>query len=381
MMKPNSLEEPLKRARRRLELQAQKAAHAAAKEAAATANSRALLPNNGNPACLTEYLCLEGKKTTLNASEPRDPHPLHLTAKPSLSTRIPRTKTRKPPKRRPPTRYAVPQHETTEPKKFANEKQRSSASKNEQTRLVGEKPAPNGDGAKVSPPPLQYQVSDQAEPQPPDSDPSEEPLSRTTSNKDPPRPSPAPPKPSHKKTGRPPARRGRIGRNQYTKDRDPPPTADPPTSPVPSNANGADEVPPPVNGTSSHHNPNIKNGNPKDTEKPRPKHLNPNRTTMNDMKRRVAAILEFISHTQVEMAAHSDTQSSNPTPPDSGASSNGKEAEGSGGVMLQKLLEGQRILDEIGGEGFATLSSVEMMEVLTRRLMRWQGEYGKWGEK
>lgn len=49
--------------------------------------------------------------------------------------------------------------------------------------------------------------------------------------------------------------------------------------------------------------------------------------------------------------------------------------------MLQKLLEGQRILDEEGGEGFAKMSSVEMIEVLTRRLMRWQGEYGKWGEK
>lgn len=45
--------------------------------------------------------------------------------------------------------------------------------------------------------------------------------------------------------------------------------------------------------------------------------------------------------------------------------------------MLQRLLEGQRILDEEGGEGFAKMSSVEMMEVLTRRLMRWQGEYGK----
>lgn len=81
------------------------------------------------------------------------------------------------------------------------------------------------------------------------------------------------------------------------------------------------------------------------------------------------------------MAAHSDTQSSNPTPPDSGASSNGKEAEGGGGVTLQKLLEGQRVLDEDGAEGFRKMSSVEMMEVLTRRLMRWQGEYGKWGEK
>lgn len=32
-------------------------------------------------------------------------------------------------------------------------------------------------------------------------------------------------------------------------------------------------------------------------------------------------------------------------------------------------------------ETFSTLSSVEMMEVLTRGLMKWQGEFGKVGEK
>ncbi len=98
---------------------------------------------------------------------------------------------------------------------------------------------------------------------------------------------------------------------------------------------------------------------------------------MSDMKRRAAALLEFISHTQVEMAAHNDCmnpQSANPTPPDSDASSNGKDLEGSG-AMLQKLLEGQGMLNEEDGEEFYRLSSVEMMEVLTRRLMRWQAEY------
>lgn len=32
-------------------------------------------------------------------------------------------------------------------------------------------------------------------------------------------------------------------------------------------------------------------------------------------------------------------------------------------------------------ETFSSLSSVEMMEVLTRGLMKWQGEFGKAGEK
>ena len=101
---------------------------------------------------------------------------------------------------------------------------------------------------------------------------------------------------------------------------------------------------------------------------------------MNDMKRRVAAILEFISHTQVEMATseHSrNSQSTTITPPDSGSSK-----DSAGASMVEKLLEGsQAMLEDLDSEGFSKLSSVEMMEVLTRRLMRWQAEFGKWGDK
>lgn len=207
----------------------------------------------------------------------------------------------------------------------------------------------------------------------------EEPLAGTSSTKDLPPPSSTVPKVSHKKNARPPARKGRIGRNQYTRDRDNPPNAALATSPARS-LSGAEDANPQMNGVNSH-SPHNKNGTSKDTAetggKARLKHLNSVKATMNDMKRRAAALLEFISHTQVEMAAHSEfmnSQSSNPTPPDSGASSNGKDLEGSS-AMLSKLLEGQGMLNEEDGEDFSRLSSVEMMEVLTRRLMRWQAEY------
>ena len=93
---------------------------------------------------------------------------------------------------------------------------------------------------------------------------------------------------------------------------------------------------------------------------------------MEGMKRRVAAILDFISHTQVEMATNDPartSQSSTITPPDSGSSKESVES------MAQK------IWDELDADGFAKLNSVEMMEVLTRRLMKWQMEYGKSGDK
>lgn len=118
--------------------------------------------------------------------------------------------------------------------------------------------------------------------------------------------------------------------------------------------------------------------------------MNFNRTSMNDMKRRVAGILEFISHTQVEMAGvgpHSTTNLSTSTnnPPDSNGNGhrNGRGGKGSkndadsGKVVTAALAD----LDGINEQAFAALSSVAMMEVLTRRLMKWQAEYGKWGEK
>lgn len=113
---------------------------------------------------------------------------------------------------------------------------------------------------------------------------------------------------------------------------------------------------------------------------------------MNEMKRRVAAILEFISRMQVEMAVASENSS---TP-----SGNGNRAQG---LLLKTMVDqidnampsarsegaesGPTTTD--GGDGestnhekdFKELTSVEMMDVLTRHLLKWQQEFGKFGER
>ena len=99
--------------------------------------------------------------------------------------------------------------------------------------------------------------------------------------------------------------------------------------------------------------------------------MNPNRTSMNDMKRRVAGILEFIGVTQVEMAAG-----------DKGGGGSGHETKTNGDSSMATDPSLMRdLIEEVGEKEFAGLSSVEMMEVLTRKLMKWQGEFGKHGDK
>lgn len=197
---------------------------------------------------------------------------------------------------------------------------------------------------------------------------------------------PTPVRPSTRKSGRPPARRGRVGRNQYTKDRD-------------VNGNGTES---PRRGQShdiggdsprvGYGNTNGAHLNGGDTGRPsKPRHMHPQRTTMNEMKRRVAAILEFISRMQVEMAVASEN-SSTPT---------GNE-DRSQGLLLKSMVEqidaamasavsdgGESAPPTTDGDGdapihekdFKDLSSVEMMDVLTRHLLKWQQEYGKFGER
>ena len=115
---------------------------------------------------------------------------------------------------------------------------------------------------------------------------------------------------------------------------------------------------------------------------------------MNDMKRRVAGILEFISHTQVEMAGldasrsrshtlHSTktSLSSTATPPDINLNGDSNGAEIATAKDFRNALSALGEMEEVDEETFGKLSAVGMMEVLTRRLMRWQREYGKYGEK
>jgi hypothetical protein len=129
------------------------------------------------------------------------------------------------------------------------------------------------------------------------------------------------------------------------------------------------------------------------------RHLNPHRTSMNEMKRRVAAILDFISRMQVEMAASGE----NVTPPDNHIT-NGNSAAASraslvkgiqdqlGSLLASTNSEGASVASSAGSiadfdttkereKDFKDLTSIEMMDVLTRHLLKWQQEYGKYGEK
>lgn len=318
-----------------------------------------------------------GVKEMPNASEPYPPHP-PLTAK--LSSQMARptmgTTVRRNREKEGRTRSVVLQPVTTAIKN--SESRKANGNKSAPKQQADVKRAQSDEKAMVSPVLLGC-TQDSRLTIHLDSDPSPEPAPSKTLNAEASlptfaTPTPPLPKPSHKKTGRPPAKRGRVGRNQYTRDRDPPANADLNTSPARSNgSNGDDRGTPHINGT---HSPSTHANKPDaGGTKSKLKHLNPNRTTMNDMKRRVAAILEFILHTQSEMASSDPTRASSTiTPPDSGGS---KE-----GGMAQKLLEGQNgLMDDLEVDGFRELSSVEMMEVLTRRLVKWQGEYGKWGDK
>ncbi|CRG87716.1 Putative histone deacetylase complex subunit cti6 [Talaromyces islandicus] len=201
-------------------------------------------------------------------------------------------------------------------------------------------------------------------------------------------PTPAP-RQSTRKSGRPPARRGgRVGRNQYTRERDA--NGDSNNSPNSPHGgqfrdNGRDS--PSLSGPNGFH------ANGADSGKAgKARHLNPNRTSMSEMKRRVSAILDFISRMQVEMAASGETV----TPPDNNG--NGSSSR----TLVKGVQEQLGNFLAMNGEGASTdgstasvtdgeaagrerdfkeLTSVEMMDVLTRHLLKWQQEYGKYGEK
>ena len=176
-------------------------------------------------------------------------------------------------------------------------------------------------------------------------------------------PPPNPPSTSHRKGGRPPnARKGKLGKNQYTKDRDLQQEGD---DPSPGRSQSRDVPRNEENGNVQSGRGSINEGKPSKS-----KGGSTNKITMSDMKKRVAAILEFISRTQLEMA-------SEPISPASGDAAeklmlglaeglpmirvNGNQGEGGGG----------------GGEEkeFKDLSCLEMMDILTRQLVKWQKEF------
>jgi hypothetical protein len=161
------------------------------------------------------------------------------------------------------------------------------------------------------------------------------------------------------------------GRNQYTRDRD----AHDDESPARSQSRDIqkdDHGPPNTggkaaaaeSGSSSKANAKSRGG------------MN-SKITMNDMKRRATALLDFISRTQVELAGES------PTGTASGSESGANGSSAAAGV--DKAENGASnsapvlVLGEPGnaalGKEFKELGCVEMMDSLTRRLVKWQQQY------
>jgi hypothetical protein len=168
---------------------------------------------------------------------------------------------------------------------------------------------------------------------------------------------------SHKKGGRPPHnRKGKLGKNQYTRDRDLNGNDDESPGRSQSRDVSRDE-----NGT----NHRTTNGDGKSSKS---KVNGGSRVTFQDMKRKVAWMLDFISKTQLDMASESLTPTSN------------DEAEAlirgiAGSIIPMLKAEAKEGAEEPHGadkqleKDFKDLKLLEMMDALTRMLVKWQNEY------
>jgi hypothetical protein len=97
--------------------------------------------------------------------------------------------------------------------------------------------------------------------------------------------------------------------------------------------------------------------------------------TMNDMKRRAAALLEFISRTQLELAGEAAQEI--PAAPAAAASTTNGDATSAVSVVVTSPDEKPK--DGTGSDApekdFKELGCLEMMDSLTRRLVKWQQQY------
>lgn len=109
---------------------------------------------------------------------------------------------------------------------------------------------------------------------------------------------------------------------------------------------------------------------------------------MNEMKRRVAAILEFVSRMQTERqsqrssASGSEKGSKGVNTPNGVVGSNTAAAAPTSTSLVQAIEFGLSGGGSSGsGKPFAEMASGEMMEFLTKELVQWQSLFGKYGEK
>lgn len=164
-------------------------------------------------------------------------------------------------------------------------------------------------------------------------------------------------------------RNKKVGRNQYTKDYD-----------IANGRDGRDG-----NGYLSPHGTNGESSRSKAK-------VHPARTSMNEMKKRVAALVEFVSQLQTQQANSKNASVSNGSGGNSRSSNSGKESSTPNGTHItsmpsSKLIEavtaglqssenGAEKLNFIETADFNKLGSSEMMETLMKELVAWQSQFG-----
>ncbi|EPE36949.1 FYVE/PHD zinc finger [Glarea lozoyensis ATCC 20868] len=167
---------------------------------------------------------------------------------------------------------------------------------------------------------------------------------------------------SHKKGGRPPnSRKGKLGKNQYTKDRDLQEGSNP--SPQRSQSRDVPRAEESSNGImtkSSHHE-----GKASKSKIPGSK------ISMADARKRVGSILDYISRTQLEMAG----ESVSPITTDSAEKTIRGVADGLPMIKVNGKSGTEDGAEEASKKEFEDLSCVEMMDNLTRQLVKWQKEH------
>lgn len=163
------------------------------------------------------------------------------------------------------------------------------------------------------------------------------------------------PTPAPRKSGRPPQKsRGRLGRNQYSRDAPTPATNgaspaannDTPNSPQPSATNGTGNGHESSDGTAGHKPTKAKNWR---LEK----------LSWNEIRRPAGAMQNYIAQRQVEMAGEKSS-SAPPIQSPAAVTANGEKPQEDTGA------EGDDI------EVFRKLSTLQMMDDLSRELVHWQ---------
>ncbi|KAF4589596.1 transcriptional regulator Cti6 [Ophiocordyceps camponoti-floridani] len=170
---------------------------------------------------------------------------------------------------------------------------------------------------------------------------------------------------SHKRAARSNHKKGK-GKNQHTKDRDPDKETSPARSASRETVKNADESTATTTTNAKSSSGDGKHSNAKGNNK----QAAGGKMSMLDMKRRVAAIMEFISRTQVDMASENGGSSSSEqdSPPKSRADGDGHQrgAASSGSSSSSTSSDADK---------FRELSCIEMMDVLTRDMVKWQNHY------